>query len=725
MECISGSIERITFQSDENGYCIAYLHSPDKTDLICIVGTMPGLQPGESIRCWGNWKKHLIYGNQFEVETFKTEIPADINGIKKYLGSGLIKGIRESYAQKIVDAFGISTFDILDSQSHRLKEVKGIGKKRIESIVSSWTLQKSIRDIIIFLQGHGVSNSYAQKIYKTYGNQSIQKLQENPYALARDIFGIGFKTADHIAQQLGMPHQASQRVDAGIEYVLFELANEGHVCYPLEEFLSKASEMLVVEVTLIQERANALSTEERIIILPLTVGVERKPHIWLKGLFTAEVGIAREIARIHSTPSYLRKVDVEKALTWVQQQLSLQLAQHQSQAVANSLVEKIQIITGGPGTGKSTITRAILTIMLQLTPRIILAAPTGKAAKRLSEITGRQAQTIHSLLEWDFKEHGFKRNRNNPLEADLIIIDEASMIDTSLMYNLLKAVPSSARLILVGDINQLPSVGPGNVLKDIINSRIISVTSLTEIFRQSANSRIVLNAHRINVGKMPDFTQTSESDFFFIEAETPEDVLLKIITLVTERLPRKYSYHPLHDIQVLSPMRKGLFGIDNLNQELQKTLNPKGDTLIRMGRSFKKGDKVMQIRNNYKKMVFNGDVGFITLINLSNQELTVDYDDKTVVYEFNELDELVLGYAISVHKYQGNEGRCILVPIHTSHYKMLDRNIVYTALTRGKELVIIIGNKKAMFIAVNNDKAHRRFTGLKNALEGTLIRLPL
>jgi exodeoxyribonuclease V alpha subunit len=686
---------------------------------------MMGVQPGEFVRCWGTWKKHLVYGSQFEVSQFKSEIPADVEGIKKYLGSGLIKGIGPSYAQKIVDHFGASTFDILDSHPEKLIDVKGLGKKKVETIINCWQEQKSIRDVMIFLQGHGVSNTYAQKIFKVYGNKSIQQLKENPYALARDIYGVGFKTADQIAKQLGIAQDSPLRIDAGIEYVLNQLTSDGHVCYPIEEFLPIASEMLMVEVRLVEERISFLEAEERIVLMPIVNGAGPRPFIWLKRLFLAETGIARELLRIGKAYCALREVAVEKAVAWVQNELKLQLAINQAEAVAKAMQDKLQVITGGPGTGKSTITRAILTISSQLTSHIVLAAPTGRAAKRMTEITGKQAKTIHSLLEWDFRVSGFKRNRQNPLEADLIIIDEASMIDTSLMYSLLKAIPDHARVIFVGDVNQLPSVGPGNVLKDMIASRTLTVSSLTEIFRQAANSRIIVSAHRINQGKVPELTATADSDFYFIDSPEPEDVLKNITTLVCERLPRKYGFDPFHDIQVLSPMKRGLFGIENLNIELQKLLNPEGTPLERMGRQFKRSDKVMQIRNNYKKEVFNGDVGIITEINTYAQHLYVDFDGHVVEYEFNELDELTLAYAVSIHKYQGSECPCIVVPVHTSHFKMLDRNLLYTAVTRGKKLVVIVGNKKAMFISVLNDEVHRRYTGLRQAMEALCIKLPI
>lgn len=725
MECISGTIERITYQSQENGYTVAQLLCPEKSEPVCIVGNMGALQAGEYIRCWGHWKKHLVYGWQFDVDKFNTEIPADVHGIKKYLGSGLIKGIGGRYAQRIVDTFGAATFDILDSHPERLNEVRGLGKKRAETIIQCWQDQKSIRNVMVFLQGYGVSNTYAQKIFKTYGSRSIEQLKENPYALARDIHGVGFKTADQIAQKLGMPHDCSQRIDAGIEYVLYELTSEGHVCYPMEEFLPVAGETLSVKPEQIEDRIQHLLLEDRIAILSLLSSSLMRPFVWIKPLFMSETGIAREIARLEQSPCHLREVNVEKALIWVQQQLSLQLAINQEKAVGKALTDKVQVITGGPGTGKSTITRAIIAITEQLTPNIVLAAPTGRAAKRMTEITGKPAKTIHSLLEWNFQAGGFKRNRQNPIEADLVIIDEASMIDTSLMYNLLKAIPSHARLIFVGDVNQLPSVGPGNVLKDLIASRVVPVTALNEIFRQAADSRIITNAHRINEGRVPDLTLAQNSDFFFIEANESEDVLTNVLTLATERIPRKFGFNPLHEIQVLAPMKRGLFGIENLNVELQKIFNPRGSAIMRMGRNFMKGDKVMQIRNNYKKEVYNGDIGIIAELNESAQELTVDFDGHFVEYDFSEMDELVLAYAVSVHKYQGSECPCIIIPVHTSHFKMLDRNLLYTAVTRGKKLVILVGNKKAIYISVMNDDVHRRYTGLRQALEANCIKLPL
>lgn len=720
MDQICGYIERITFQNSENGYTIAQLKMPSRSDLVCIVGSMPAIKPGETVRCVGQWKQHLIHGRQFCVNECKVEAPADIMGIKKYLGSGLIKGIGPVYAARIVQKFGIDTLNIIDQHPDRLLEIEGLGEKRLDKISSCWSEQKSIREVMIFLQSHGVSPTYAQKIYKSYGDKSITKVKENPYHLAKDIFGIGFLTADTIAQKVGIAHDSSQRVDAGIEFVLYELSNEGHVCYPSLDFLDAAEKILEVPRDFIDSRIAHLAKEERIIVFDLIVDGTTKSHVWARPFFNAEIGISRELMRIKKGACKLRQVDVPRALQWVQEALKITLAKNQQDAVACALSEKVQIITGGPGTGKSTITKAILAITSKLTDRIVLAAPTGRAAKRMTEITGKKASTIHSLLEFDFKAGKFKRNRESPIECDLIIVDESSMIDTYLMNSLLKAIPTDARLILVGDINQLPSVGPGNVLKDIINARCVSVTMLTEIFRQAAGSRIITNAHRINQGSFPDIQNHSDSDFFFMPVQEPEDVLSNIVALVSQRLPKKYGLNPFSDIQVLAPMRRGAIGIENLNTVLQEALNPSDNKLLYAGRSFSVGDKVMQLRNDYNKLVFNGDIGRITKINNVDQQVVVQMDDREVTYEFADLDELVLAYAVSIHKYQGSECPCIVMPVHTSHFKLLTRNLLYTGVTRGKKLVVLVGTTKALAIAVNNDDVKKRHTGLQQALMGIL-----
>ena len=729
MNDVCGYIERITFQNGENGYTIAQLQQRGRSDPICIVGTMPDLKPGETVRCKGSWKQHLVYGRQFMVESFQVEAPADIIGIKKYLGSGLIKGIGPTYAARITEKFGLDTLNIIDQHPERLLEVPGLGKKRMEKIALCWSAQKSIRDIMLFLQSHGISPSFAQKIYKTYGDQSVQKVRDNPYQLARDIFGIGFKSADAIAQKIGIQKDSHFRIDAGIEFALSELSNDGHVCYPVQEFLGVAETMLEISRMLIDQRLAFLHAENRIELNEMVYEGAIVPFIWKKSLFLAEAGIGRNIQRLRQSSCQLRAVDTQRALDWVQQKLQITLAPNQMRAVAEALTEKVQIITGGPGTGKSTITKAILAITEKLTDKILLAAPTGRAAKRMTEITGKKASTLHSLLEVDFKQGGFKRGPDNPLECDLIIVDEASMIDTPLMNSLLRAIPDHARAIFVGDINQLPSVGPGNVLKDMIASRTIPVTMLNEIFRQATGSRIVTNAHRINEGTFPDIRNLSNSDFYFMEAEEPESVLNNIVALVSQRLPKKYGFNPINEIQVLSPMKRGVVGTENLNTVLQEKLNPHKEAIFRMGRKLQVGDKVMQIRNDYKKEVYNGDIGRITHIDEVEQELTVDFDEREVLYDFSDLDELVLSYAVSVHKYQGSECPCIVMPVHTTHFKLLHRNLLYTGVTRGKKLVILVGTKKALALAVKNDEVKKRHTGLQSALAGVfqniLITQPL
>lgn len=718
MEALVGYIERITFQNPENGYTVAYLKVTSLKDLVCLVGCMPSIVPGMTIRCKGEWKNHLVHGRQFIINEYQIEAPADLAGIKKYLGSGLIKGIGPKYAERIVAKFGIETLNILDQFPDKLLDITGLGEKRLEKIKACWIEQNSIRDVMIFLQSVGISPTYAQKIFKYYGNQSISKVQQNPYILAKDVHGIGFKLADNIAKKMGIQHDSPQRIEAGIEFILGELSSNGHVCYPLEDFLKESAEKLEVDLEKIRDRLQLLRENQRIELLDLYDHHQVQTYIWSSALFIAETGIAREIKRLNEYKCNLREVDLAKALDWVQIKLKIHLADNQSLAVKNCLSQKLHIITGGPGTGKSTITNAILTISEKLTQKILLMAPTGRAAKRMSEITGKKASTIHSLLEYDFKKGGFKRNRENPLDCDLVIIDEASMIDTYLMYSLLKAIPPTCRVIFVGDIHQLPSVGPGNVLRDMISSQTITVTLLTEIYRQAAGSRIITNAHKINQGMFPDISNHTDSDFFFVDASTPEEVLKNIITLVSQRLPQKYGYNPLQDIQILTPMRKGLVGADNLNIVLQDCLNKQSSALYRAGKKLLVGDKVMQIRNNYKKEVYNGEVGLINAIDTEEQQVIVQVEDREILYDFSELDEILLAYAVSVHKYQGSQCPCIVMPIHTTHFTLLYRNLLYTAVTRGQKHVILIGSKKAIAIAVKNDEVKKRYTGLYQALIG-------
>lgn len=708
MEEIHGFIETIVFTESEKGFTIARLKEPKKKDLTCIVGVMPSLQPGETIRCQGFWKIHPEYGQQFEVKSFELQMPTDLIGIQKYLESGMIKGIGSAYAERIVSTFGLSTLNVIDTEPDRLSEVKGIGKKRIDRIKECWHEQRAIRKVMIFLRGHGVSPSFAQKIFKRYGDQSIERVESNPFQLAKELHGVGFKTADLIAQGIGIPLDAPARIDAAIEHTLWELSNDGHVCYPLEHLLPEVEKIIQVNQEKIKERIQFL----------IDIGdlIQERELIWVKPLFMAEVSIAKEIARLSQHKARIRPVQIDKALAWVQQNLHIELAPEQAEAVSLGVQDKVLIVTGGPGTGKSTITKAILAITEKLTSQILLAAPTGRAAKRMNEITGKKAFTIHSLLEMDFKSGKFKKNRDNPFECDLIIIDEASMIDTQLMHHLLKAIPSHARLILIGDINQLPSVGPGNVLRDLICSDRVGVIQLKKIFRQAAGSLIVTNAHKINLGEFPDISYHPQGDFQFIEAENPEDVLSIIIDLVSNRLPQTYRFHKLDDIQVLCPMKKGIIGCDHFNTLLQQKINPSPTPLNRMGRCFHLGDKVMQIRNNYEKEVYNGDVGRILEMDLTEKTLKVSFDGRMVPYEFLEIDELMLAYAVSIHKYQGSECPCVIIPVHTSHYMMLFRNLLYTGLTRGKKRAIFVGTKRALSIAVRNEEVLKRHTGLQESV---------
>ncbi|MCB0548561.1 MAG: ATP-dependent RecD-like DNA helicase [Phaeodactylibacter sp.] len=716
MEEIHGYIERITFQSPENGFTVARLKERGKRELTAIVGTMPSVQAGESIACRGRWREDPNYGLQFQVESYDVEAPQSIQGIKKYLGSGLIKGIGPAFAERIVEYHREKTLDIIDGQPDALLSVDGIGPKRLESIKSCWEEQKSIRELMLFLQGYGISPTYAQKVFKTYGEDSRRIIEENPYQLARDVWGIGFKTADQTARKLGIDSQADIRIDAGVEYVLSKLADEGHTCYPRTEFLERARQLLEVGPERIEARLEFIEEEERIVIQPLEYQGEMRPFIWLKPFYVSEQGIARELARLLESPPAVLYPQPELGLQAAEAEMDIRLAPNQRQAVAASLKEKIHIITGGPGTGKSTIIRAILSIAAPQGGRILLAAPTGRAGKRMAEITGRPASTIHSLLEYDFAIGGFRRGRENPLDCNLLIIDEASMVDTVLMYSLLKAVPGHARLLLVGDVDQLPSVGAGSVLEDLIQSGRLPVTRLTDIFRQAARSKIITNAHRINAGQFPDIRVDKNSDFFFVEENDPERLAQTITGLVQQRLPGAYGFDPLRDIQVLSPMNRGVIGNRNLNHLLQRTLNPSTEPLVKMGRAFHTKDKVMQVQNNYDKEVFNGDVGYIKRIDRIEQEVIVEVDGRSIPYDFADLDQLVLAYSVSIHKYQGSECPCIVMPLHTTHYMMLFRNLLYTGITRGKKLVVVAGSKQALSIAVRNKQAGERFTGLREAV---------
>jgi len=718
---LSGHIERITYTNEENGYTIARVKIHGKRDLVTIVGYLMSPAPGEALSMRGEWINHPKYGEQFRVVDYKTTVPATVFGIQKYLGSGLIKGLGPVIAGRIVKKFGKKTLDVIEDEIEKLALVEGIGKKRIAMIQRAWDEQKEIRGVMLFLQSHGVSSGYATKIFKQYGNRSVAVLKENPYRLAMDIFGIGFVIADGIAGKLGFPTNSPLRVEAGILYVLHQLSDEGHVFYPYEHLIKKSRDILGIERDNVVEALGTLALDKRIILEDLNESIEEfkenNKGVYLAKFHLCETSISKRLKTLLTAPKSIRSVNAENALEWVQGQLDIRLAENQAKAIRCALENKIMVITGGPGTGKTTIINAALKIFSRLGIKTLLAAPTGRAAKRMSETTGHEAKTIHRLLEYSFTKGGFQKNEEKPLHCDLLILDEASMIDTVLMHHLIKAVPTFATVILVGDVNQLPSVGAGNVLGDIIASGTIPVMVLNEIFRQARESRIIVNAHIINNGIVPTFeNDLPDNDFYFIEQEDPEKVLGIILELTKERIPERFGLDPIDDIQVLTPMHKGTVGAENLNARLQNILNPVQEEITRGYRNFRVNDKVMQIRNNYDKEVFNGDIGRITAIRPDDNEITVMFDGREVPYDLYELDELVLAYAVSVHKSQGSEYPAVVIPVLAQHYILLQRNLIYTAVTRGRKLVVMVGTRKALAMGVRNDKTQKRFTYLRHRL---------
>ena len=718
METIQGILERITYHNEENDFVVAKLHEEGKRELTTIVGNLSGVKLGEALRLGGSWVQNKRFGEQFRVERFEISVPATLYGIQKYLGSGLIKGIGPIMAERIVKKFGLGTLEIIEKKPGRLSEVEGIGPKRIAMIHKGWEEQKEVKDIMIFLQGHGVSAAYSAKIYKHYGNRAIQEVKANPYCLAQDIQGIGFIIADRIAQNVGIAPNSILRAKAGLLYVLNELTGEGHVYYPENQLILKAREILKIDQEIMVEAIKELSRGKEIFLEDIAIP-ENGRAVYPASLYAAEKGIARELRRLSESPSKVRPIHPEKAIDWIQKKLNIELAQRQKEAVLLAASSKVLIITGGPGTGKTTLIKAILRIFQQLNLRIFLAAPTGRAAKRMSEATEWEAKTIHRLLEYSPRKGSFQKDQEDPLEADVVIIDEASMVDVLLMYHLLMAIPSHAHLILVGDVDQLPSVGPGNVLRDMIESSAFTVVRLTEIFRQAQESMIVVNAHRVNQGEYPilkPLEEGGDSDFFFVEEEDPEKMLDKIISLCSERIPRRFGFHPVREIQLLTPMHKGVIGVTNLNLELQKKLNPDSSGIVLGSRNLRLGDKVMQVVNNYDKDVFNGDIGRIIKINQEDREVTIDFDGRPVTYDYSELDEIVLSYAISIHKSQGSEYPAVIIAVSTQHYLLLQRNLIYTGITRARKLVVLIGTHKALAIAIRNNRPQLRFTRLAERL---------
>ena len=721
---LSGQIEKITYTNEENGFTIALVKVEAQKDPVTVVGNLMAPTPGEILEMQGHWANHPKFGKQFKVVQFKTKVPATINGIQKYLGSGLIKGLGPVMAGRIVDQFGQKTLDIIENEIERLAEVRGIAEKSIAKIAKAWEAQKEIRDVMIFLQSHGVSSAYATKIFKRYGDRSIAVVQQNPYRLATDIYGIGFLKADSIAKELGFEDDCRPRVEAGVLYKLQQLAEEGHVYFPYESLVEQCREILGVAPEPVSRAITSLAADRQVIIEDINDGSDEfrinNKAVYLAQFHQCETGISNRLKALLSAPKSIRRIDSARAIEWVRQRLSFQPAENQQKAIRCALESKVMVLTGGPGTGKTAIVKAILKILSKLQINMSLAAPTGRAAKRMSEMTGHEAKTIHRLLEYSIHKHEFLRNDRNRLDCDLLIVDEASMIDTVLMYHLLKAVPATATCIFVGDVNQLPSVGAGNVLKDMIGSGAIAVIELNEIFRQAKASRIVVNAHKINEGELPALSPAEvfdpNNDFYFILQDDPDKVLEIILELASRRIPRRFGFDPLDDIQVLTPMHKGVVGATNLNHRLQEVLNPANSEVMFGDRTFRINDKVMQTRNNYDKEVFNGDIGRIAAINSGERRLTTIFDSREVVYDFSELDELVLAYAVSVHKSQGSEYPVVIFPILTQHYILLQRNLIYTAVTRGRKLVVMVGSPRALAIGVNNSQTQQRFTRLRHRL---------
>ncbi len=790
-DTLEGRIERITYVSEETGYSVIRLAVKGQRELVTAVGNLASVSVGESLQLTGFWTTHSQYGRQFKVLDYKTVLPATVEGIRRYLGSGLIKGVGPVTARRIVDHLGLETLEVIERHIERLREVPGVGPKRVAMIAHAWQEQQQIKEVMLFLQTHEVSTALAAKIFKAYGDDSLAIVRDNPYRLARDIYGIGFLTADGIARRMGLALDAPQRVQAGISYVLSQLADEGHVYVPQEELTAKSAEILDVPAALVVEGIDTLAVQGEVhreeITYPLLEelataqilrpsseqAVREEQAVYLPPFYYGEIGVASQLRRmLHTSRSSLadyHAADWDRLLApraaegasfdgaqgvpfdraqggslgktqgrlfdrtqdgpfdtaqdrpTTGGQVTLQLNEAQRRAVRAALTHKVTVLTGGPGTGKTTAVQTVIRLLERHRHSYALAAPTGRAAKRLSEATGRPARTIHRLLEFSpTTGHTFQRDEAHPLEVDMVIVDEVSMLDLLLANHLLKAIPPTSHLLLVGDVDQLPSVGAGNVLRDIIESGVAAVVRLEEIFRQEEGSWIVRNAHRINQGQTPIFAREAK-DFFLFVQEDPEEAAELLVDIVQRRIPRRFGYDPVDDVQVLSPMYRGPVGVSNLNARLQLVLNPPGAKKLERrfgGRIFRLGDKVMQIRNNYDKEVFNGDMGRVVRIDPVDQLLTVRIDERLVTYDFGELDELMHAYAVSIHKSQGSEYPAVVVPIMTTHYILLQRNLLYTAITRAKELVVIVGTRRAIAIAVHNDKIAERHTALDVRLRG-------
>ncbi len=713
-ECVEGVVNRIVYHNEETGYTVCGILPRGNTgkEEIVVVGVCPSVCEGELLQAKGAWVKHKQHGRQFQAVQIECHPPASLAGIQRFLGSGLIRGIGKVMAERLVERFGDKTLEVIDRESRRLEEVEGIGPVRREMIKESWNQRKAIRDIMVFLQSHGVGTAHAMRIYKQYGNQAISAVRNNPYRLCQEVWGIGFKTADRIAMSLGVPPDSEARARAGLMYLLETLAEEGHCFCPSDELTETAEQLLEIPAVVLRD-ALLRAVQEGVL-------VEERGNLFLAPLHEAEQWVARALERLMAAPTEAPPVQVEKAVEWAQGRMGIQFAIAQRAALEMALASKVSIITGGPGVGKTTIVRALVDIFRARKQKVCLAAPTGRAAKRMEEATHLEARTIHRLLKYNPKTHRFEHGPGNSLEGDVFILDEVSMVDIRLMQSLLTALPNSATLVLVGDADQLPSVGPGNVLRDLIDSRVLPVTHLDTIFRQEARSWIVRNAHRVNEGQPFELPpeNTPGADFFFLEVVSPEDAIARMLDLVTRRIPAKFHFDPMREIQVLTPMRRNQLGCENLNTILQEALNPGGESVKRFGRHYREGDRVLQVRNNYDKDVFNGDIGIVARIEMEDQRVTVNFDGRKVEYELDELDELDLAYACSVHKSQGSEYPAVVLLMTTQHYKLLQRNLLYTAMTRGRKLVCVVGSHKAVAIATRNDHVAGRRTALRDRLKG-------
>jgi len=715
---LSGMVERITFHNPDNGFSVLQVKPAGRGKAVTVVGNVPGIAVGEALEADGEWIRDPRHGMQLKAERIVSFPPVSVEGMAKYLGSGLIRGIGPEMAARLVKAFGEDVFEIIEKKPERLTEVPGIGRKRLGLISGAWEEQKKVRSIMLFLHSHGVGSSRAHRIYKFYGDQAVGLIKENPFRLSRDIWGIGFKTADNIAASLGIPPHSMSRACAGIEYTLDKYTEEGHCACPREKLEQESAELLEIPPGIISEALGKIIDEGRLVIQKHGGSVLVYPY----RLYQAEKQLAGDLQDLLSGRHPCSIKDPGAAVAWVKEQVGLDLEESQRLALLKALDSKVLVITGGPGVGKTTLVDSIVRIFRAAKLAVRLCAPTGRAAKRLGETTGMEARTIHRMLEFDPVGFRFSRNRNNPLEGDVVICDEFSMVDLPLAHQLVRAIPQHAAVLIVGDVDQLPSVGPGRVLRDVIDSSVIPVVRLNKVFRQAARSSIITNAHLVNQGKMPRLHSSRNEDtgslydFYHIECEDPEKGVGLIKKLVRDRIPQRWGLDPIRDIQVLCPMVRGFLGASNLNVELQSLLNPSGPSFSIFGTTFRIGDKVMQILNNYDKNVFNGDIGIITAIDEVEKGLAVRVDDRQVFYQGTELDELVLSYAVTIHKSQGSEYSCVVIPVHTQHYPMLQRNLLYTGITRGKKLVVLVGNRKALAIAVKRTGSDERMTSLSQRL---------